>query len=116
MANVNEVFLMGNLSRDPKVNRTASGTSVANLSLALERKYEGKDGQEKKDVCFVDVTVWGKSSEWCADNLKKGSRVHVKGYLQQQSWDDKTTGEKRSKIVVQAERIQSLDRKEKANG
>jgi len=115
MAQLNEVFLMGNLSRDPRVNRMAGGSVVANLSLALNRSFKGNDDRQREEVCFVDVTVWGKQAEWCGEALKKGSRVHVRGHLKQEGWDDKKTGEKRSKIIVEAERIQFLDRKEKVH-
>ncbi|ODU00670.1 MAG: single-stranded DNA-binding protein [Planctomycetes bacterium SCN 63-9] len=109
MADLNKVFLMGRLTFDPELRRIPSGTAVAELRLATSRSWSGRDGERREETLYIDVTVWDRQAETCCQYLKKGSPVHVEGYLKMESWDDKTTGEKRSKIRVQAERVQFLD-------
>jgi single-strand DNA-binding protein len=116
MAQLNKVFLMGNLTRDPELRRLTNGTAVTDLGLALNRTYTGKDGEKREEVVFIDVTVWDRQAETCCQYLKKGRAVHVEGFLKMDSWDDKTTGEKRTKLKVQADRVQFLDRKDEAGG
>jgi single-strand DNA-binding protein len=116
MAQLNKVFLMGNLTRDPELRRLANGTAVTDLGLALNRTYTGKDGEKREEVVFIDVTVWDRQAETCCQYLKKGRAVHVEGFLKMDTWEDKTSGEKRSKVKVQADRIQFLDRKDDAGG
>ena len=116
MAQLNKVFLMGNLTRDPELRRLPSGTAVTELGLALNRSYMGKDGEKREEVVFVDVTVWDRQAETCCQYLKKGRAIHVEGYLKMDSWEDKATGEKRSKLKVQADRVQFLDRREDGGG
>lgn len=116
MANLNKVFLMGNLTRDPELRRLTNGTAVTDLGLALNRTYSDKNGEKREDVVFIDVTVWDRQAETCCQYLKKGRAVHVEGFLKMDSWDDKTTGEKRTKLKVQADRVQFLDRKDDAGG
>ncbi len=108
MAQLNKVFLMGNLTRDPELRRLANGTAVTDLGLALNRSYTGKDGVKRDEVVYIDVTVWDRQAETCVEYLKKGRPVHVEGYLKMDQWDDKTTGEKKSKLRVQADRVQFL--------
>lgn len=112
MADLNKVFLMGRLTFDPELRRTPSGTAVAELRLATGRSWTGRDGERKEETLYIDVTVWDRQAETCCQYLHKGSGVHVEGYLKMDSWDDKTTGEKRSKVKVQAERVQFLDRRD----
>jgi single-strand DNA-binding protein len=114
MADLNKVFLMGRLTFDPELRRTPSGTAVAELRLATKRTWQGRDGDRKEETLFIDVTVWDRQAETCCQYLKKGSGIHVEGYLKMDAWDDKTTGEKRQKVKVQADRVQFLDRKEPA--
>ena len=112
MADLNKVFLMGNLTFDPELRRTPSGMAVTDLRMASSRTYLGRDGERKEETLFIDVTVWDRQAETCCQYLKKGSGIHVEGSLKMDTWDDKTTGEKRSKIKVHADRVQFLDRKE----
>lgn len=114
MADLNKVFLMGNLTFDPELRRTPSGTAVVDLRVATSRSWTGKDGERKEETLFIDVTVWDRQAENCCQYLKKGRAIHVEGSLKMDTWDDKTTGEKRTKIKVQAERVQFLDRREDA--
>ena len=116
MASLNKVFLMGNLTRDPELRYVPSGSAVTDLSIAVNRSWTGKDGERKDEVLFVDVTVWDRQAETCCQYLKKGRGVHVEGSLKMDSWDDKATGEKRSKIKVLADRVQFLDRKDDGPG
>jgi single-strand DNA-binding protein len=116
MADLNKVFLMGRLTFDPELRHTPSGTAVAELRMATKRTWPGRDGERKEETLFIDVTVWDRQAETCCQYLKKGSGIHVEGSLKMDTWDDKTTGEKRSKIKVQAERVQFLDRRESSGG
>jgi single-strand DNA-binding protein len=108
MANLNKVFLIGNLTRDPELRYTPNGAAVTELGLALNRYYTTKEGERREEVTFVDVNVWNRQAENCCQYLKKGQPVHIEGYLKMDSWDDKTTGEKRSKMRIEAERVQFL--------
>ncbi len=116
MANLNKVYLMGNLTRDPELRRLPSGSAVTELGLALNRTYTGKDGEKREEVTYVDVTVWDRQAETCVEYLKKGKPVHVEGYLKMDSWEDKTTGEKRSKLKIQADRVQFLGGRDGGGG
>ncbi len=109
MADLNKVFLMGRLTFDPELRRTPGGSAVTELRLATSRSWAGRDGERREETLFIDVTVWDRQAETCCQYLRKGSPVHVEGYLKMDTWEDKTTGEKRSKVKVQAERVQFLD-------
>jgi len=106
MSSFNKVLLMGNLTRDPELRYTASGAAVASFGLAVNRKF--KQGEEWKDeVCYVDITVWAKQAENCAEYLHKGSPVFIEGRLNYQSWESEA-GQKRNKLEVVANNIQFL--------
>ena len=108
MASYNKVLLMGNLTRDPELRFTAGGAAVANFGIAVNRKY--KQGEEwKEDVCFVDITVWGKLAENCTEYLSKGRSVFIDGRLNFSSWDGKD-GQKRNKLDVVANSVDFLSR------
>lgn len=107
MANLNKTFLIGNLTRDPELRNTPAGVAVANLGLAVNRRFRDKTGELKEDVCFLTVTVWDKQAEACCQHLKKGSPIFVEGVLQSRSWET-PDGQKRSTIDVRAERVQFL--------
>src|SRR5271166_2260501 len=109
MPDLNKVFLMGRLTFDPELRRIPSGTAVTELRMASSRSWTGRDGERREETLFIDVTVWDRQAETCCQYLRKGSSIHVEGYLKMDTWDDKTTGEKRSKIRVQADRVQFLD-------
>jgi single-strand DNA-binding protein len=79
------------------------------MGLAVTRYFKGKDGEKKDDTTFVDVTVWEKTAEYCSQRLRQGRPILVEGRLKSDSWEDKTTGQKRTKIEVQAQRVQELD-------
>lgn len=109
MADLNKVFLMGRLTFDPELRRTPGGTAVTELRMATSRTWAGRDGERREEKLFIDVTVWDRQAENCCQYLHKGSPIHVEGFLKMETWDDKNTGEKRSKIRVQAERVQFLE-------
>lgn len=107
MANLNKVFLIGNLTRAPELRYTPGSVAVANLGLAVNRRFRDKNGEFKEDVCFLTVTVWDKQAQACCEFLQKGSPIFVEGVLQSRSWET-PDGQKRSTIDVRAERIQFL--------
>lgn len=107
MANLNKVFLIGNLTRDPELRSTPGGTAVANLGIAVNRRFKDSSGELKEEVCFLTVTVWDKQAEACCQYLKKGRPVFVEGVLQSRFWET-SDGQKRSAIDVRAERVQFL--------
>jgi single-strand DNA-binding protein len=112
MASFNKVLLMGNLTKDPELRYTPQGTAVANLRLAVNRRYKDKNGEQKEEVCFITAVVWDKQAETCNQYLKKGSPLFVEGRLQSRSWED-AAGQKRNVIEVRAERVQFLGASQK---
>jgi len=105
----NKVILMGNLTRDPETRTTPSGQSVTNFSLAVNRSWKGSDGQTQESVSYIDCVAWGKPGEIIAQYLSKGRAVLVSGRLEQRSWDDKDSGQKRSKVEVIVEDFNFVD-------
>ena len=108
MANLNRVFMIGNLTRDPELRYIPSGQAVATFSIAMNRVYT-TNGERKEDVSFVRVVTWAKRAEVCAKYLKKGSPVFVEGRLQSRSWETQD-GQKRSILEVVANNVQFLSR------
>ena len=111
MANLNKVMLIGNLTRDPEVKHTAKGTVVADLGLAINRVWYNEQNQKQEDTTFVDVTLWGRQAEIAQQYLTKGNPVYIEGRLNLDTWDDKATGQKRSKLKVVGEALQLLGSK-----
>ena len=113
MASFNKVMLMGNLTRDPELRYTSNGSAVTSFGLAVNRKF--KQGDEwKEDVCFVDITVWGKQGENCAEYLSKGRPAFVEGRLQYSTWE--SDGQKKSKLEVVANTVQFLGSRADSKG
>jgi len=108
MASFNKVLLLGNLTRDPEVRYTPKGSAVADLGLAVNRTYTTEGGEKREEVTFVDVTFWGRTAEVAGEYLKKGRSVFIEGRLQLDTWDDKQSGQKRSKLKVIGEMMQML--------
>ena len=108
MANLNRVFLIGNLTRDPEVRYIPSGKAVADLRMAVSDKYRTAAGEYKEETCYVSVVVWERQAEAAGEYLKKGSAILVEGSLRYEQWE--TNGEKKSRLRVNADRIQFLDR------
>jgi single-strand DNA-binding protein len=116
MASFNKVILLGNLTRDPEVRYTPKGTAVTDLGLAVNRTYTADNGEKREEVTFVDVTFWGRTAEVAGEYLKKGRPVFVEGRLQLDSWDDKQSGQKRTKLKVIGENMQMLGAPRGAGG
>jgi single-strand DNA-binding protein len=108
MASLNKVMLIGNLTRDPEVRYTPKGSAVADLAIAVNRSYQTDSGERMEEVTYVDVVVWARLAELAGQYLHKGSPVFFEGRLQMDTWEDKATGQKRSKIRVVAENMQFL--------
>lgn len=109
MANLNKVFLIGRLTHDPELRYTPGGAAVTDLRLAVNRTVPSRDGEAREETLFIDVTVWSRQAETCCQYLKKGRQVHVEGFLRMETWEDKATGQQRSKVKAQAENVQFLD-------
>jgi single-strand DNA-binding protein len=108
MASFNKVILMGNLTRDPEVRHTTGGTAVCKLGLALNRRFRTAAGEDREEVCYVDIEVFRQQAESCGNYLRKGAPVLVEGHLRLDTWEDRETRAKRSRLLVQAERVQFL--------
>jgi single-strand DNA-binding protein len=108
MANLNRVMLIGNLVRDPELRYTPKGTALAEISVAVNRVYKGEDGTRQEETTFIDCTLWSRLAEIAGQYLKKGRLVFLDGRLQLDSWEDRQTGQKRSRMRVVAENLQLL--------
>jgi single-strand DNA-binding protein len=108
MASFNKVILLGNLTRDPEVRYTPKGSAVCDLGLAVNRQYTLDSGEKREEVTFVDVVLWARLAEIAGEYLKKGRPVFIEGRLQMDTWDDKQSGQKRTKLRVVGESMQLL--------
>ncbi len=108
MANVNKVILIGNLTRDPELRVTPKGTPLCQFGLAINRKFKDDSGQSREETTFVDIEAWGKQAEVIAKYVTKGRPLYVEGRLKFDQWDDKTSGQKRSKLKVVLEAFEFL--------
>lgn len=109
MASFNKVILCGNLTRDPELKYTPKGTAVARFTLAVNRSHAGEDGKKKEEVSFIDVDAWGRQGEVISQYMKKGRPLLVEGRLKQESWEDKNTKQKQSKLKVVLESFSFID-------
>ncbi|MGA2683698.1 MAG: single-stranded DNA-binding protein [Verrucomicrobiota bacterium] len=109
MASFNKVILAGNLTRDPELRYTPKGTAVARLGIACNRKWKSETGEMKEEVTFVDVDAFGKTAETIGQYLKKGRPILIEGRLRYDTWEDKQSGQKKSKLSVVLENFQFLD-------
>lgn len=108
MATLNTVLLMGNLTRDPEIRYTTGGAAVCNFGMAMNSRYTTAQGETREEVCFVDVEVWGKQAEALQRYKRKGETVFVEGRLKTDSWQDRETNQKRTRLSVRAERVQFI--------
>ena len=108
MASFNKVILVGNLTRDPELRYTPKGTAIAKIGLAVNRVWTNEAGEKKEEVTFVDVDVFGRTAENVGQYMRKGRPILVEGRLRLDQWDDKQTGQKKSKLGVVAETVQFL--------
>lgn len=108
MASYNKVIIIGNLTRDPELKYTPKGTAIAKVGMAVNRQWKTETGEKKEEVTFLDVDVFGRTAENVGQYMRKGSSMLVEGRLKLDSWDDKQTGQKRSRLGVVAEIVQFL--------
>ena len=127
MANFNKVMLMGNLTRDPEVRYPSGagreggggregGSAICKFGLAVNRQWRNQAGEKQEETCFVDIVAFGRTAEVCGEFLSKGRPVFIDGRLHYDSWDDKESGKKRSKLEVVAENVQFLGSREGSGG
>ena len=116
MASYNKVILVGNLTRDPELRYTPKGMAIAKLGLAVNRSWKTEAGESKEEVTFVDIDAFGKQAEVIGQYLKKGRPILVEGRLRHDQWDDKQTGQKRSRLGVVLEAFQFLDSGNRGEG
>jgi len=114
MASLNRVVLIGNLTRDPQLRYTPSGTSVANFGIAVNRRRTrpaaaGRQGEQTNEVDFFNVVTWGKLAELCSNYISKGSPVALEGRLQSRTWETED-GQKRTAVEIIADNVQFLGR------
>ncbi len=108
MASVNKVILIGNVTRDPEVKFTPKGTAVTDLGLAINRTYTAENNEKREETTFVDVELWGRTAEVAGEYAKKGRQIYIEGRLKLDSWEDKQSGQKRSRLRVVGETLQFL--------
>lgn len=114
LAELNRVFLIGRLTKDPEVRQTSNGTPVTNFTIAINRKYKNTSGELKEDTTYVGVVAWQKLAELCKQFLAKGRAVLVEGKMQNRSWETED-GQKRSTLEIRADRIEFLDRESRSD-
>ena len=108
MPDLNHVFLAGRLTRDPELRYTPSNVALCKMGLAVSRTFKTKDGERREETLFINVTAWRGTAEYCGEKLRKGQPILVEGRLKSDEWEDKNTGQKRTSIEVQADRIQQI--------
>ena len=116
MANVNKVFLIGRLTRDPELRYGSSGGAICKFGLATNRQWRSQSGEKQEETCFVDLVVFGRQAETCNEYLSKGRPVFVEGRLSFSTWEDRESGARRSKLEVVGERVQFLGSRDNAGG
>lgn len=108
MANLNKVMVIGNLTRDPEIKYTPKGSAIADIALAINRTYTTDSNEKREETTYVDIVLYGRLAEIAGEYLKKGRPVYIEGRLKLDTWDDKQTGQKRSKMRVVGEGLQLL--------
>lgn len=107
--NLNHVVLAGNLTRDPELRQIGADRVVANTAIAINRRWKDQaTGEQREEATFVDIEAWGRTAELMGQYLKKGSPAYIEGRLKVDSWDDKESGQKRSRMKVVADSVQFL--------
>lgn len=110
MAELNQVLLLGNVTRSPDVRYTRGGRAVCTFGMAVNHHYRTRDGMDREDVCFVDIEAFDSAAEACARHGRKGILVLVDGHLRMKEWKDRRTGKQKSKLLVTADFVQHLPR------
>ena len=116
MPNLNKVMLMGNLTRDPEIKYTPKGTAIANFGIAINRVFTPEGGEKREEVTFIDLEAFGRTAEIIGEYFKKGRPIFIEGRLKLDSWDDKTTGKKMSKLRVVVDSFEFLGSREGGGG
>ena len=116
MASFNKVILLGNLTRDPEIRYTPKGSAVCDLGIAVNRQYTLESGEKREEVTYVDVVLWARLAEIAGEYLKKGRPIFIEGRLQMDSWEDKQSGQKRTKLRVIGETMQLLGSRPSGSG
>ena len=116
MPNLNKVMLMGNLTRDPEIKYTPKGTAIANFGIAVNRNYSTEGGEKREEVTFIDLEAFGRTAEIIGEYFKKGRPIFIEGRLKLDSWDDKQTGQKKSKLRVVVDSFEFLGSREGGGG
>lgn len=116
MRGFSKVILAGNLVRDPEMRATTTGSQACNFTIAVNRVYKGSDGSAQEQVSYIDCVAWGKPGETIAQYTRKGSGIIVSGRLDQRSWEDKNTGQRRSRIEVVVEDFSFIGGSSSAGG
>lgn len=115
MASLNKVFLMGNLTRDPELRYTPAGLAVASFGIAINRAWTAKTGEQKEEVCYVDINIFGRRAEVVGEYFSKGNPIFIEGRLQFNQWETKD-GQKRSTLRVVADNFQFIGGSTKRSG
>ncbi len=116
MASLNKVMLIGNVTRDPEIKYTPKGSAVADLGLAINRSYTNQGGEKVEETTYVDVELWGRLAEIAGEYAKKGRPIFIEGRLRIDSWEDKQSGQKRSRLKVVGEGLQLLGTRQGGQG
>jgi single-strand DNA-binding protein len=111
MPNLNKVMLIGNLTRDPEIKYTPKGTAICQFGLAVNRVYTAENSEKREEVTFIDVEAFARLAEVIGEYCKKGEPIFIEGRLRLDQWDDKQSGQKRSKMKVICETMQLLGQK-----
>lgn len=114
MINLNKIFLVGRLTRDPELRHVPNGSAVTNFGIAVNRRFREASGEWREETCFVNIVSWSRLAELCGERLKKSSMVFIEGRLQSRSWEVEG-GERRTAIEVCADKIQFLDKRKYDN-
>ena len=115
MANFNRIILVGNITRDPEIRYTPNGTAVTHFGLAVNRTWRSQDGDNREEVCFIDITAWGRTGEIISEYKSKGDPILIEGRLRMESWQGQD-GQKRTKHVVVVDNFQFLNRSTRGEG
>ncbi|MBN2069618.1 MAG: single-stranded DNA-binding protein [Opitutales bacterium] len=116
MASFNKVILMGNLTRDPETRVTPNGLTICKFGIAVNRVFNSQDGERREEVTFIDCDAFGRQAETISRYLSKGRGIHIEGRLKLDQWDDRNTGEKRSKLGVVVETFQFVGGRDETSG
>lgn len=116
MRGFSKAIIAGNVTRDPEMRATPSGAQACNFTIAVNRTFRGGDGEQQEQTSFIDCVAWGRSGETIAQYVKKGSGLIVSGRIEQRSWEDKTSGQKRSRVEIAVDDFSFVGGGDGANG